>query len=759
MRYTAARKSARPVRASANLPVHQAADGHRQRLAAAIEAGLKRVRAKTSTHDIEMLIRGGVDPTDVIPWGVAVDVTPPAGVVLKAESLNTIEVSLYEEGWGVGAKVSGNLAMPAPKAAIEWAQEQSSRLISGVTDTTRQAISSVIANGLANGRPPMETAKILRASIGLTPQQAQSVANYRQGLVDLASGKGGPLAAKVESGGYAVADSRYGLGGLTDAKIDKMTSSFADRQLTARANTIAHTETMAAANAGVKANWLDAVSQGMLDPTTMGQQWIVTDDDKTCDECMDLEDEIVALDDSFSSGDDEPPLHPDCRCTIGIAELPADYESTDTTPPDMTATGPPDMTLPSAAESAADDVSADIDYSNIGDLQPSSILDGFSTQGDAVLDPMRDAGNAVLFDTPPGTEMEYRTIENLAPQYKDNIARDIAGRMSATSTDDLVHSAGTMDVVSGTQYAADAAKLYEAPDGEAYAVRQLADDGSPASQWGVHTFFDAKPPEGGGEWTPEKWIADQREHYAGRSSPWEIVVKGEEASDDLAREMAVSDLVGRWAVTSNDGDPIALAIQRSVQTVFSLDNTMEWNMPEGLISRVQQVEQMYASVYDDFVRSQYAATQELLASKGITEMDLARGFDFGRITSTPPDWLRKAAEVAQQQRFDEGGWTMEEIARDAIGSDQLEYANPQEIVLRPASSFSSQTGTASGFTGNTGAKVFVNVPASRILSTARSGNGCLGEYEFVVIGGNTTEATVMPIGDFESLLSATVVVP
>jgi SPP1 gp7 family putative phage head morphogenesis protein len=85
-----------------------------------------------------------------------------------------------------------------------------------------------------------------------------------------------------------------------------------------RASMIAHTETMDAANEGLAASWDNAVEEGLL-PADVQKRWIATGDDNMCDECEAVNGEVVDLDDDFSVGDD-PPLHPHCRCTMGIVE-------------------------------------------------------------------------------------------------------------------------------------------------------------------------------------------------------------------------------------------------------------------------------------------------------------------------------------------------------------------------------------------------------------------------------------------------------
>lgn len=70
-----------------------------------------------------------------------------------------------------------------------------------------------------------------------------------------------------------------------------------------RARTIARTETMYATNKGIKTNW---ESMGITKFV-----WVTTKDEKTCPQCGPLDGQIVP--DEWPT---EPPLHPNCRCTI-----------------------------------------------------------------------------------------------------------------------------------------------------------------------------------------------------------------------------------------------------------------------------------------------------------------------------------------------------------------------------------------------------------------------------------------------------------
>jgi hypothetical protein len=83
-----------------------------------------------------------------------------------------------------------------------------------------------------------------------------------------------------------------------------------------RAEVIARTESMTAANEGQRQSWDQAVDAGLL-PQDATRVWIAAAD--PCPECEDLDGEEVALDEEYpNDGGDGPPLHPNCRCTEGI---------------------------------------------------------------------------------------------------------------------------------------------------------------------------------------------------------------------------------------------------------------------------------------------------------------------------------------------------------------------------------------------------------------------------------------------------------
>lgn len=99
-----------------------------------------------------------------------------------------------------------------------------------------------------------------------------------------------------------------------DAAYDTILKAVGDE---ARADMIARTETMTAANEGQRGSWDEAVERGLL-PPDVKVSWIATEP-FACPECEALDREERTLDGEYPDpGGAGPPLHPNCRCTEGI---------------------------------------------------------------------------------------------------------------------------------------------------------------------------------------------------------------------------------------------------------------------------------------------------------------------------------------------------------------------------------------------------------------------------------------------------------
>lgn len=217
-----------------------------------------------------------------------------------------------------------------------------------------------------------------------------------------------------------------------------------------------------------------------------------------------------------------------------------------------------------------------------------------------------------------------------------------------------------------------------------------------AQAWRAHrdygTPIDIKARQLGGSWVAQsKWNAP--------GASW-ITPTDNEHLEQMIRETAVNALIQTWAATSNDSNVRSLAIQDAAAAEFGLDPEWIFNW-HAIPAEMDSHTKAHGATYRRFVREMYNNTQAELKKTGFTHVRLRRG---------------------SKQLYDSSG-------KQVYGSGKS-----VNIKLRPLSSFTSNTGTASGFSGG-GRVVDTYVPIERILGSARTGFGCWGEYEYVVLGG------------------------
>ncbi len=195
-----------------------------------------------------------------------------------------------------------------------------SDLIRGLTQQTADSIRQVLVGALSQGQSVDTTARLIRDIIGLTPQQAAAVQNFRSSL-----DKGSASALN-----YALRDKRYdgsinnAIDGnaLTGDQIDAQVGRYADRMLAYRAKTIARTESLNAANLGGEMAIRQAIELGQIDAADVTRYWLVSDDELVCPICtsiVDADPDGVGLDEPFQSIKgpiQRPTAHPNCRCTL-----------------------------------------------------------------------------------------------------------------------------------------------------------------------------------------------------------------------------------------------------------------------------------------------------------------------------------------------------------------------------------------------------------------------------------------------------------
>lgn len=177
--------------------------------------------------------------------------------------------------------------------AVKAAETNAARLVTAITSETEAAIRAVIVRAFRDGIAPRDVAVLLRPLIGLTERQALAVINYREMLVG---------------------------SGLTPARVQVLVERYAARLLRQRAVTIARTEIISASTQGQLALWRQAQRDEQLTKTAT-KVWIVTPDDRLCPSCASIDGVEILVRDRFETPYGliaGPPMHPKCRCALGI---------------------------------------------------------------------------------------------------------------------------------------------------------------------------------------------------------------------------------------------------------------------------------------------------------------------------------------------------------------------------------------------------------------------------------------------------------
>jgi len=199
-------------------------------------------------------------------------------------------------------------------AAVQYAQTRGAALVRDIDAANRTAVRYVIRDSMAKGRPPLETARLLRDTVGLHTRWARAVDNFGQST----------MSRLVRSGMSQ---------GRAQEQTDELMKQYRDRLIRRRAEMIARTETQLAQNMGRQTSWNAAYSSGLLAGESE-KEWLVAPSGSRrgapCDICTELAGQRVQWNAAFPTGHTMPPAHPHCRCTAvlippsrGLSGLPS----------------------------------------------------------------------------------------------------------------------------------------------------------------------------------------------------------------------------------------------------------------------------------------------------------------------------------------------------------------------------------------------------------------------------------------------------
>ena len=268
--------------------LHGLADGARPEMIAAFLKAVAKTQNAFVLKRVERALESGdtKQAIDTIPWDTfAAELNVVTAIfhdIYNKSGTNAVKYLPKK----IETTVSFNTTNPK---SLEFIGKYTGDMITQITEETKLGVRAVIDRSFRQGAPPRESAKYIKNLVGLTEKQSIAVDNLRTSLLEQ------EVHPKI---------------------IDKNVNQYADRLLNYRADMISRTETLRAANEGTMGLWDQLVEQGVIDSQTAQKKFIVTPDDKLCDFCADYDGVTVGLDEEFDDGD--PPLHPNCRCCVGL---------------------------------------------------------------------------------------------------------------------------------------------------------------------------------------------------------------------------------------------------------------------------------------------------------------------------------------------------------------------------------------------------------------------------------------------------------
>lgn len=191
----------------------------------------------------------------------------------------------------VGAEVAAYLTRALDKLitydgtnarAVEALRAQRLRFVWGLREDQRLAFGETLARGLGEGVNPRQIAIGLRESLGLTPDRAQWVANYRRAL-ESADRHALTYALRDRRSDGVVLRAIETQKPLSPKRIDDLVERYYQRQVASRSVAIARTEMLRALHTAQDEAYEQAIDSGILDAARIQEEWHVRVDGKQRD--------------------------------------------------------------------------------------------------------------------------------------------------------------------------------------------------------------------------------------------------------------------------------------------------------------------------------------------------------------------------------------------------------------------------------------------------------------------------------------------
>lgn len=194
---------------------------------------------------------------------------------------------------------------PIGTRAVEWSTSRAKDLIAETGELNREAIRGLISDSLSKGETLAELSSRVNESIGLRPDQLESVNNL---YANLSNAKPGDVISAGELR-IEIPDS-----GPTEAFMSQNAGEYVSLLRSQRADLIARTESSRALQEGKRELWMQAQDQGHL-PDDQLRTWIAN-----TDRHEELDGQEVGLDEDFDPPI-EPGEEPNCLCDQELVEM------------------------------------------------------------------------------------------------------------------------------------------------------------------------------------------------------------------------------------------------------------------------------------------------------------------------------------------------------------------------------------------------------------------------------------------------------
>lgn len=198
---------------------------------------------------------------------------------------------------------------------IDAVQKLDTKVVRGLKEEIRGTVRDYVEAGLREGIGPRTLARGLRETIGMAPNQAQAVRNFRTYLEE------GKFKTALDR---KLRDKRFDRtlqklagtdGRLPKAQVDKMVDAYRRRMIAFNAETHARSAAIDALKKGQDLSWADAVEKGYVDGTRLRKRWVTVGDSRVRPEHAAMNGEEAAWDEAYPNGDSTPGENDyNCRC-------------------------------------------------------------------------------------------------------------------------------------------------------------------------------------------------------------------------------------------------------------------------------------------------------------------------------------------------------------------------------------------------------------------------------------------------------------